>query len=154
MAFVLESPAFKDGEAIPRRHACDGEDLSPPLRWTDPPEGTKALALILEDPDAPVMTWVHWVVSFMPPEKRELKEGLAAKDVGEGGIRQAITSWRKVGYGGPCPPGRKTHRYFFRLYALNIVPDVRPGDGRKGLDRAMAGHVLAEAQLMGRYTRS
>ena len=153
MAFVLESPAFKDGEMIPRRHACDGEDLSPPLRWTDPPAGTKSLALICEDSDAPVMTWIHWVVPFIPPDRRELNEGIPAKETVEG-LKQANNSWKRIGWGGPCPPGNKAHRYFFRLYALDSVVEMRSSEGRRGLDRAMSGHMMAETHLMGRYQRA
>ncbi len=152
MPFVLESPAFKEGEMIPRRHACDGENLSPPLRWTDPPAAAQSFALICEDPDAPILTWVHWVVPHIPSSIRELKEGIPSKENVEG-LRQASNSGRMIGYAGPCPPRGKVHRYFFRLYALDTSIDMRPGKGRKGLDRAIAGHIVAQAVLMGRYQR-
>ena len=154
MTFRLESAAFKNGETIPKKHACDGEDISPPLTWVDAPNGTKGFALICDDPDAPILTWIHWVVYGIPSERRELKEGMSAGETLEGGMKQAINSWRRTGYGGPCPPGKKTHRYFFRLYALDVMPELRPGDGKKGLEKAMTGHILAQTELMGLYARS
>lgn len=154
MTFKLESASFKNGELIPRKHACDGEDISPQLTWTDAPSGTKSFALICDDPDAPIMTWIHWIVYGIPAAMSELNEGLAMHDRLEQGIMQGVTSWRRPGYGGPCPPGKSTHRYFFRLYALDIMPELRPGEGRKSLEEAMRGHILAEAELMGRYSRA
>ncbi len=154
MTFKLESRAFVNGGTIPRRHACDGEGLSPPLTWAEPPVGTKSFALICDDPDAPIMTWVHWVIYGIPAERLELTEGIQTRETLEGGIKQALNSWKKPGYGGPCPPGKKTHRYFFKLYALDFMPEPRPSEGKKGLEKAMTGHILAETELMGLYARS
>lgn len=138
---------------IPQKYTCEGEDISPPLRWSDVPQGTKSLALICDDPDAPMLTWVHWVVYCMSPTTTELKEGQPTKDVIDGAV-QGVNSWRRRGYGGPCPPGHSIHRYFFKLYALDVDLQLRPGTSKKDLEKVMAGHMLAEAQLMGVYTRS
>ncbi len=154
MVFRLESQGFKDGDVIPKRYTCDGEGLSPPLRWTDPPTGTKSYVLICDDPDAPMMTWIHWVVYSIPGTASELREGLPNKDVVDGGIAQGINSWRKMGYGGPCPPGKNKHRYFFRLYALDSEIKVKPAETRHDIEKAMRGHVIAKADLMGVYGRS
>lgn len=154
MAFRLESTAFKNGGSIPKKYACDGEDISPPLTWADAPSGTKIFALICDDPDAPILTWIHWVIYGIPAERRELKEGLSKQESLDEGIMQGTNSWRRPGYGGPCPPGGSTHRYFFKLYALDMMPELRPGEGKKGLEKAIRGHILAETQLMGLYARS
>jgi Raf kinase inhibitor-like YbhB/YbcL family protein len=154
VAFRLESTAFRNGETIPTKYACDGDDVSPPLTWADPPNETKNYALICEDPDAPILTWIHWIVYGIPGDMRELKEGLPKSETLDTGIMQGTNSWRRPGYGGPCPPGGSTHRYFFRLYALNKVLELPPGRKRKDLEREMSGHVLAEAQLMGVYSRA
>lgn len=153
MAFRLESTAFKNGGTIPKKYACDGEDVSPPLTWSDPPVGTKSFALICDDPDAPILTWVHWVIYGIPADRRELKERMSTQESIDD-IKQGVNSWRRPGYGGPCPPGRTTHRYFFRLYALNNVLELAPGRKRKDLEKEMSGHILAEAQLMGLYSRA
>ncbi len=154
MAFRLESTAFKNGGSIPKKCACDGEDISPPLTWADAPSGTKSFALICEDPDAPIMTWIHWIIYGISAETRELKERLSTQETLDEGIMQGTNSWRRPGYGGPCPPGKTTHRYFFKLYALDTMPKLRPGEGKKGLEKAMRGHILAETQLMGLYSRA
>ena len=154
MAFRLESTAFKNGGSIPKKYACDGEDISPPLTWADAPSGTKSFGLICDDPDAPIMTWIHWVIYGIPAEWRELKEGLSTHETLDEGIMQGTNSWRRPGYGGPCPPGRTTYRYFFRFYALDTMPELRPGEGKKGIEKAMRGHILAETQLMGLYARA
>lgn len=151
--FRLESPAFKNGAMIPRKYTCDGEDISPPLKWADAPIGTMSFALVCDDPDAPIKTWTHWVVYAIPAERTELKEGVSTHEVIEGGIRQGVNSWRKSGYGGPCPPGKEPHRYFFKLYALDFVPELRAGNKKEALWTAMEGHVLAETQLIGLYAR-
>ncbi|QSQ20962.1 YbhB/YbcL family Raf kinase inhibitor-like protein [Pyxidicoccus parkwayensis] len=153
---ALTSPRFKDGDIIPIAYTGEGEDLSPPLQWSNPPAGTKSLALIVEDPDAPdpqnpQMTWSHWVVYNIPPGVQALPEG-ANPDVLPAGARQGMNDWNRQGYGGPMPPvGR--HRYYFRLYALDIVlPDLgRPT--RKDLLAAMKGHILGEAELIGLYQK-
>ncbi len=152
MAFELLSPAFSSGADIPVKHTCDGPDLSPPLRLTEPPAKTKSLALIMDDPDAPVGTWVHWVLYDMPVALRELAEGLPGGDVLGVGT-QGLNDFRKVGYGGPCPPRGPAHRYFFKLYALDIELNLPSRKTKADLLKAMEGHVLEQAELMGRYKR-
>ena len=152
MAWELTSPAFAAEERIPARYTCDGADVSPPLRWNDPPAGTRSLALIADDPDAPAGTWVHWVVYRIPAASRRLDEAVpATAELGDG-TRQGINDFRRIGYGGPCPPSG-THRYFFRLYALDTVPEVEAGATKTRLLEAVKGHVLAETLLVGRYRR-
>lgn len=152
--FRLSSPAFKEGETIPVRYTCDGPDLSPPLEWTDPPAGTRAFVLICDDPDAPRGTWVHWVWYDIPPELRRAPEGVPPDPEPPIGGKQGINDFRRYGYGGPCPPrGHGSHRYFFRLYALDAPTNLPPGATRAQVEAAMQGHVLASAQLMGRYSR-
>lgn len=153
MVFRLESQEFKNGGMIPKKFTCDGDDISPPLTWADPPAGTNSFALICDDPDAPMLTWSHWVVYLIPGDQMEFKEGLPTREVLERGIKQGINSWRRSGYGGPCPPGKSIHRYFFKLYALDQVLDLAPRLGKRELEMAMKGHVLAEAQLIGIYGR-
>jgi len=152
MVFELTSSAFAAGESIPRKYTCDGDDVSPPLEWTDPPAGTQSFALICDDPDAPVGTWVHWVVYDLPAETRGLPEAVPADADLPGGGRSGENSWRRLGYGGPCPPSG-THRYFFKLYALDTVLGLDAGAGKKQVLKAMEGHVLAQAEVMGTYSR-
>lgn len=153
MSFSIESPAFPENGNIPRKYTCDGPDVSPALRWNEPPAGTKSFALIADDPDAPVGTWVHWVVYDLPATTRELPEGVPKqKDVPRGG-RQGTNDFRRLGYGGPCPPPGKPHRYFFKLYALSVMLDLESGATKADVERAMKGKVLAEAKVMGRYGR-
>src|SRR5262245_52007915 len=153
MSIQLSSPAFEEGGAIPKQHTGDGKDTSPPLRWADPPEGTKSFALVCDDPDAPRGTWTHWLLFNLPPDRRELEEAAAASWAHDGGARQGKNDFGKNGYGGPAPPPGKPHRSYFRLYALDTVLDLPAGAGREQLLAAMKGHVLAEGQLMGRYGR-
>ncbi|MCU0280613.1 MAG: YbhB/YbcL family Raf kinase inhibitor-like protein [Acidimicrobiia bacterium] len=141
----LTSPAFADGAAIPLRFTCDGADLSPALEIADLPEGTACLALIMDDPDAPIGTWDHWV-AYDIPVAASIPEGIKALGIA------GRNSWRKTGYGGPCPPFGE-HRYFFRLYALGAPLGLLPGASKKQVLEAMRGRVLAEASLLGRYTR-
>ncbi|OIO88835.1 MAG: phosphatidylethanolamine-binding protein [Anaerolineae bacterium CG2_30_64_16] len=148
----LTSSAFGAGDMIPRRYTCDGDDLSPPLAWTGTPAGARALALICDDPDAPVGTWVHWVLFNLPPSLTQLPEGLPAAQTLENGAIHGTNSWKRVGYGGPCPPSG-THRYFFKLYALDAPLTLGSNATARDVQAAMKGHVLAEAQLMGRYRR-
>jgi len=148
----ITSAAFAESAMIPVKYTCDGQDISPSLSWTDVPGGTRTLALICDDPDAPVGTWVHWVVFNLPPEMTGLPEAMPAdKTVKTGGV-QGTNSWRRVGYGGPCPPNG-THRYFFKLYALDNTLSLSSNATAKDVQAAMKGHTLAEAQLMGRYKR-
>ena len=154
MTFELTSSAFGQGEAIPVKYTCDGEDISPPLRWGDPPEGTQSFALIADDPDAPVGTWVHWVLFNLPAETRELPEQ-ATPPAGSQGSNYVVdgkNSWKRTGYGGPCPPGG-THRYFFKLYALDTMLDLAAGATKEQLLQAMEGHILGQAEVMGTYSR-
>ena len=156
MAFALTSSAFAHNGAIPRRHTCDGDDVSPPLAWTGVPDGARTLALIVDDPDAPdpkapKMTWVHWVLYDMPPGTTDLPEGGASRDL-PAGTREGINDWKRTGYGGPCPP-RGRHRYVHKLYALDIaLPVLRPAT-KAALEKAMQGHILAQGELVGYYRK-
>lgn len=153
MAFQLRSPAFDHEDMIPEKYTCDGDDVSPPLEWEGTPGGTQSMALICDDPDAPLGTWIHWVIYNIPPEGHGLPEGVPHTETLENGAQHGKNSWRKIGYGGPCPPGRKPHRYYFRLYALDIELSLRSGVKKKHLLKAMDGHIVAETELMGTYTR-
>ena len=149
----LTSTAFAEGKDIPTRHTCDGPDLSPALKWSGVPAAAKALALIADDPDAPVGTWVHWVLYDLPVTVAELPEGVAKTPSIPAGAKQGLNDFKRSGYGGPCPPRGKPHRYFFKLYALDAPVGLKPGATKQELERAMDKHVLAEAQLMGTYQR-
>lgn len=153
MAFELTSSAFKEGERIPDRHTCEGEDVSPPLHWSVPPASTKSFALIADDPDAPGGPWVHWVIYNLSLDLRGLPEGIPAKDHWLDGALQGLTDFKRVGYGGPCPPPGKPHRYYFKLYALDAILNLKPRASKSQVLEACKGHVLAEAQLMGRFGR-
>jgi len=148
----ITSSAFKEGAFIPGKFTCDNIDISPPLEWSQIPEGTKTFALICDDPDAPMGTYVHWVLFNLPGNLQELPEHMPTEKVLKNGARQGINDFGEIGYGGPCPPGG-THRYYFKIYALNMELDSDPGITKKELLRAMEGHILAEGQLMGRYNR-
>jgi len=152
MPFELTSPAFADGGAIPRTYTCDGQDISPMLQWSNTPPGVQSFALIADDPDAPGGVWVHWVLYDLPSGTRALPEGLPPEAALPDGSRQGKNSWGRVGYGGPCPPGG-THRYFFKLYALDTTLNLASGATKEQLLKAMEGHSLAEVQLMGTYSR-
>lgn len=153
MAFQITSSAFEEGGTIPTKYTCDGPDLSPPLKWSEAPERTKSFALVCDDPDAPMGTWVHWVIYNIPGEATGLPEGVAADRTLESGAKQGLTDFKRVGYGGPCPPRGPVHRYYFKLYAVDSVLELEPGVKKKDLLRAIDGHILGEAQLMGRYGR-
>jgi len=153
MTVELISPAFKDGGTIPSKYTCDGDDVSPPLEWSNVPEDTKSLALICDDPDAPMGTWVHWVLYGLPADTTSLPEGVPMNEAIEGVALQGTNDFKRIGYGGPCPPPGKPHRYFFKLYALDTELDLKPGAKKKDLEKAMKGHVLAKGQLLGRYQR-
>lgn len=152
----LSSPAFAAGEAIPSRYTCDGGDVSPPLRWSEVPPGARSLVLVVEDPDAPdpsapTRLWVHWLLYDLDPRSTGLAEG-AASEAAPGGARQGLNDWRRIGYGGPCPPiGR--HRYFFRLYAIDVVLGDLGAPDRVAVEQAIVGHVLGRAELLGTYER-
>lgn len=148
----LRSPAFEHGGLIPAKYTCDGQDISPPLTWADPPAGTRSFALIADDPDAPRGTWVHWVAWNIPADTRSLNEGLPKQDALQNGMKQGTTDFRRVGYGGPCPPSG-THRYFFKLYALDSTLNLPASTTKSDLEKAMQGHILQQAELMGKYQR-
>jgi len=149
----LNTTSFTPGGFIPKRFTCEGANVSPALAWTDPPVGTKSFAVIEDDPDAPSGTFVHWVVYDLPASYRKLPEALSGNDQMPGGGRQGTNDFSRTGYSGPCPPPGRPHRYFIRLYALDAILNLRPAATRKELDAAMQGHVLAQAELMGRYQR-
>ena len=148
----IKSSVFETGGMISKKYTCDGEDVSPPLSWDGIPEGTKSLALISDDPDAPMGTWVHWVMYNIPPSVKELKEGFPTDKKLHDGTLQGITDFKKIGYGGPCPPSG-IHRYYFKLYALDTKLNLEPGATKKQLLSAMEGHLLAQAEVMGKYKR-
>jgi Raf kinase inhibitor-like YbhB/YbcL family protein len=151
--FALSSPDFPSGGAIPREFTCEGKDRSPALKWTDPPAGTQSLALIVDDPDAPAGTWVHWVIYNFPATARQLAAGVAADSELSNGARQGQNDFQRLGYGGPCPPPGPAHRYFFKLYALDAKLDLKSGASKAEVENAMKGHALAKAELIGRYKR-
>lgn len=153
MAFELESTAFQPGGDIPKKFTCDGPDVSPALSWNDPPGAAQSFALIADDPDAPVGTWVHWVLYDLPGSARELPEGVPKEGELKGGGRQGTNDFRKIGYGGPCPPKGKPHRYFFKLYALDAKLNLKAGATKADVEGAMKGHILAHAEMIGRYGR-
>ena len=148
----ITSSAFTEGGMIPKRYTCDAEDVSPDLTWTGVPEGTKSLALICDDPDAPMGTWVHWVLFNLSPDTSELHAEIPSEKTLRNSARHGKNDFGKLGYGGPCPPSG-THRYFFKLYALDTVIDLKSGITKAQLLAAMEGHILDEGQLMGRYNR-
>jgi Raf kinase inhibitor-like YbhB/YbcL family protein len=152
-AMKLTSTAFAEGRPVPAVHTCDGADVSPALAWTGVPPGTKSLALICDDPDAPAGTWVHWVIYGLPGTAAGLPGNVTKTETLPDGARQGLNDFRRVGYGGPCPPPGRPHRYLFKLYALDAEPALKPRATKPDLLRAMAGHILAEAQLMGTYQR-
>ncbi len=152
MAFELTSTAFANGDPIPMKYTCDDQDISPPLQWKDPPEGTRSFALICDDPDAPVGTWVHWVLYNLPGSTRGLPEAVPPDSDFTDGGRHGQNSWGRPAYGGPCPPGG-THRYFFKLYALDADLHLATGASKEELLQAMEGRILATAEAMGTYTR-
>jgi Raf kinase inhibitor-like YbhB/YbcL family protein len=153
MALVLKSTAFAPGAVIPKKHTCEAADVSPALEWSGPPAGTVSLALIMDDPDAPAGTWVHWVLWNLPASAHGFPEAVAKQDQLDDGTRQGRNSFRKIGYNGPCPPPGKPHRYFFRLYALDEKLELAPGASSSDLQEAMKGHVLSQAEYMGTYRR-
>lgn len=157
MTLILKSPAFVHNGAIPRQYTCQGADESPPLEWSGLPAGTKSLALIVDDPDAPdpaapKMTWVHWVLYNIPPAATGLKEAVKP-DALPAGTREGVNDWNRTGYGGPCPPiGR--HRYYHKLYALDTVLSDLKRPNKAALEKAMKGHILGHAELIGAYQKS
>jgi len=152
MDIKITSPAFEDGGMIPSKYTCDGEDISPPLQWEAVPDGTASIAIISDDPDAPVGTWVHWVLFNLPPDTKELKENFPDDETLADGTRQGITDFGATGYGGPCPPSG-THRYFFKIYALDKQIDVAAIVDKAQLLQEMEGHIIGQGQLIGKYQR-
>ena len=156
MAMTLTSRAFTHNGAIPKKYTCEAEDVSVPLAWSGVPAGTKSLALVVDDPDAPDpaaprMTWVHWVLYNIPPSATDLKEAIAPKELPSGTL-EGLNDWKRTGYGGPCPPiGR--HRYFHKLYALDAaLPDLKKPN-KAALESAMKGHIVAQTELIGTYQK-
>lgn len=152
MEIKVTSSAFEDGGLIPAKYTCDGEDISPPLQWAGVPEGAGSVALICDDPDAPMGTFVHWVLFNLPAITTELAEDVPADKTLPNGAGQGITDFGRIGYGGPCPPSG-THRYFFKIYALDTELALKAGVSKRELLRAMEGHILAQGQLIGKYRR-
>lgn len=152
MDLTVTSTAFSEGGKIPSRYSCDGQDISPPLSWTPGPAGTESYAMISDDPDAPMGTWVHWVIYNIPATVTSLPENVPGQPRLDDGSLQGINDFKRHGYGGPCPPGG-THRYYFKVYALDNKIDAGPGLTKKKLLKAMEGHVIASGELMGTYSR-
>jgi Raf kinase inhibitor-like YbhB/YbcL family protein len=147
MSLKITSTAFQEGGMIPKKFTCDGENLSPPLFWSGIPAGTKSIAIIVDDPDAPMGTWVHWVLFNLPAETTQLAENTHITGV------EGINDFKKTGYGGPCPPKGSTHRYYFKVYALDSLLGLEKGSSKKALEKAMQGHLLAKGELIGKYSR-
>ena len=152
MALDVRSSALEEGRAMPARYTCEGLDISPPLSWSSVPNGTRSLALIVDDPDAPRGAFVHWVIYNLPPDTRRLPEDVPNQGTLPSGALQGMNGAGSIGYIGPCPPSG-THRYFFKVYALDTELDLRGGARREDIVRAMEGHVLAEGRLLGTYQR-
>ncbi len=152
MEIKITSSAFLEGGMIPKKYTCDGENISPQLAWTSVPDNAKSLTLISDDPDAPVGTWVHWVLYNLPASVNELTENIPTQKVLVNGAKQGTNDFRRIGYGGPCPPGG-THRYYFKLYDLDTMLNLDAGATKAEVLKAMQGHILAHGQLMGKYKR-
>lgn len=152
MEIKITSSAFEDGGLIPAKYTCDGADVSPPLQWDAVPEGTRSIALICDDPDAPMGTWVHWVLFNLPSDAKELAQNIPTEETLPNGAKQGVNDFGRVGYGGPCPPGG-THRYFFKIYALDTELDLQAGADKRQLLKTMEGHILGQGQLIGKYKR-
>lgn len=153
MSFKVSSSAFEEGEKIPAKYTSDGENVSPPLSWTGLPTDTKSIAIICEDPDAPGGTWVHWVFYNLPPTPSNLPENISTAEALPNGARQGVNDFKRTGYNGPAPPHGKEHRYYFRVYALDTLLTLKPKATKADLTHAMQGHILAQAEHMGRYQR-
>ena len=153
MALTVSSSAFQEGDKIPAKYTCERQDVSPPLAWSEPPAGTRSLALIVDDPDAPGGVFTHWLLFNIPPDSRELPEAVPTQAELASGALQGKTDFGRTGYGGPCPPPGRPHRYQFTLYALDQPLDLEGGASKKQLLSAMEGHILAQGQLTGTYQR-
>ena len=152
MEIKITSSAFEEGGLIPAKYTCDGADVSPPLQWDAVPEGTRSIALICDDPDAPMGTWVHWVLFNLPSDAKELAENIPTEETLPNGAKQGVNDFGRVGYGGPCPPGG-THRYFFKIYALDTEVGLEASADKRRLLKTMEGHILGQGQLIGKYKR-
>jgi Raf kinase inhibitor-like YbhB/YbcL family protein len=152
MEIKLTSAAFREGDLIPKKYTCDGENVSPPLAWSGVPSTAKSIALVCDDPDAPMGNWVHWVIFNIPASTNKLSEKIPTNKILEDGTTQGNNDFKKIGYGGPCPP-RGTHRYFFRIYALDKRIELVPGATKVEILHEMNGHILSEGKLMGKYSR-
>jgi Raf kinase inhibitor-like YbhB/YbcL family protein len=153
MSLQFHSRAFQPGEAIPKKYTCDGQDISPPLQWSGAPAETQTLAMIMDDPDAPAGTWVHWVLYDLPATLSELGEGVAKQERLPIGGFQGKNSFGKIGYGGPCPPPGPAHRYFFKLYALKAKLGLPAGATKAEVESTMQGKIIAQGEFVGRYER-
>jgi len=153
MSFQLSSSAFTPGQSIPKEFTCDGTNVSPQLTWTGAPANTQSFALIMDDPDAPAGTWVHWVLYNLPFNAHELAENVPNRQELPDDARQGYNDFHKIGYGGPCPPSGKPHRYFFKLYALDAKLHLKVGASKIDVEQAIQGHILAQTELIGRYSR-
>jgi len=153
MSFTISSPSFSSGGTIPTKFTCSGADLSPELKWNDPPAGTKSFALLVDDPDAPAGNWNHWTAWNLPANLRSLPEHFSKDARLADGTEQGKNDFHKTGYNGPCPPPGKPHRYYFKSFALDITLNLKPGAMKRDLESAMKGHILAQAEWMGRFGR-
>ena len=153
MSFTISSPGFTNGGDIPKKFTCDDADRSPQLTWTEPPRGTKTFAILVDDPDAPVGNWNHWAIWNLPASLRELAEGIGKDAHLPDGSQQGMNDFHKIGYNGPCPPAGKPHRYHFKIFALDAKLNLDLKAGKPELERAIKGHVLAQAEWMGKYKR-
>ncbi len=153
MSLALKATAFADGGEIPKKYTCSGADVSPALSWNGVSPGAHSLALIVDDPDAPGGTWTHWLIWNIPAHLTALPEGVPTREVLENGACQGTNDFNRIGYGGPCPPPGKAHRYFFKLYALDTSLNLKTGAGRQELERVMKSHVLSHAQWIATYKR-
>ena len=153
MALSISSPVFQEGEGIPAKYSCEGQDISPPLAWGEPPAGTNSFALIVDDPDAPGRVFTHWALFNLPADSRELPEAVPAQPQLSSGALQGKNDFGKTGYGGPCPPPGRPHRYQFTLYALDQLLDLKSGASKQQVLEAMQGHILGQGQLTGTYQR-
>jgi Raf kinase inhibitor-like YbhB/YbcL family protein len=156
MTFLIKSSAFDHGGAIPTVYTCEGKDISPPLSWSGVPETARSLALIIDDPDAPdpnapEMTWIHWILINIPPDAHSLPEGVTPEDLPQGTIA-GLNDWRRVGYGGPCPPTGR-HRYFHKLFALDMVLEGMISPTMTQVEDAIRGHIIAQTEVMGTYQK-
>jgi Raf kinase inhibitor-like YbhB/YbcL family protein len=149
----VTSNAFRDGQPIPSRYTCDDKNISPALIWKGAPTGTRSLALIVDDPDSPTGVWAHWVVFNIPGDASELAEDAAKSNTTPANFIEGLNDFKKIGYGGPCPPAGKLHRYYFKLFALDTTLDLPSGASRQAVEAAMTKHILAQGQLMGTYQR-